>query len=227
MADVDRIPTGVDGLDELIQGGVPEQSVFLVSGGAGCGKTIFGLQYLMEGVENDENCLFISLEEAVEDIVSDAAVFGWDIEDAENITVNYVRVRSGESNFLDKVYNMIQDTDADRIVIDSISIMLGTYGGNEADKRNTLYDLLEYVQRSDATTLLTSEIREADTNTLSRYNVAEFVVDGVIRLYYEGIAEGTFRNAEVRKMRRTAHTPGTYPFKIEDDGIIIRTDSSL
>lgn len=230
MAEITRVSTGIPGLDDLVEGGFPEGSVTLVSGGAGCGKTLFCSQFLWNSLEDGKHCRFISLEEPIDDIKSDADVFGWDFEkheDEDALKVSYIKPAAGERGFLDKVNQLASEDDVSRLVIDSVSVMLGAYGGDEAEKRENLYSLIRSVKKSQATTLFTSEVRENSENTLSRYGVAEFVVDGVIVLYYSGVGEGTFRNLEVRKMRQTAHTPGTYPFKIDDDGIRVITDSAL
>lgn len=229
-SDVKRVTTGIPGLDNLVDGGLPEGSVTLVSGGAGCGKTLFSSQYLWNSLENGEHCRFISLEEPIEDIKADAQVFGWDFEKYEEenaLKVSYIKPAAGERGFLDKVNELASEDDVSRLVIDSISVMLGAYGGDEAEKRENLYGLIRSVKQSKATTLITSEIRENSGDSLSRYGVAEFVADGVIILYYSGVGEDTFRNLEVRKMRKTSHTPGTYPFKIDDSGIRVITESGF
>ncbi|MCK5063410.1 MAG: AAA family ATPase, partial [Candidatus Aenigmarchaeota archaeon] len=69
---INRVKTGVPGMDKLMEGGIPEGSVVLLSGGAGCGKTTFSCQFIMEGLNNGENCLYITLEESPEDIKKDA-----------------------------------------------------------------------------------------------------------------------------------------------------------
>jgi KaiC/GvpD/RAD55 family RecA-like ATPase len=229
-SDVQRVSTGINGLDDLIEGGLPEHSVTLVSGGAGTGKTILCSQFLWHGLQNGEKCRFISLEEPIDDIKSDAAVFGWDFsqyEESDDFEITYIKPTAGERGFLNKVKNLASDPDITRLVIDSVSVMLGAYGGNESEKRDNLYDLVRNIKQSSTTTLLTSEIPESENSSLSRYGVSEFVADGAIVLYYSGVAEGTFRNVEVRKMRKTNHTPGTYPFKITSDGINITTESGL
>lgn len=227
---VERISTGISGLDDLIEGGIPESSVTLIAGGAGCGKTIFCSQFCWHGLNNGEKCRFISLEEPVDDIKRDAKVFGWDFqkyEDDDQFKITYVKPAAGERGFLNKVMDLASDEDVSRLVIDSVSVMLGAYGGDESKKRDNMYDLIRTIKRAGVTTILTSEIREQEQGALSRYGVAEFVADGVIVLYYESVGEGSFRNLEVRKMRETAHTPGTYPFKITDDGIKVTSETAF
>lgn len=230
MTDVPRVSTGVDGLDELIEGGFPESSITLISGGAGCGKTIFCNQYLWDGLEKGEKVRYISLEEPIDDIMKDAQVFGWDFKkykDDDQYKIAYIKPSSGSRGFIDKVNELASDEGVNRLVIDSISVMLGAYGGTQAKKRDNLYDLVRNIKRAGPTTIMTSEIPENDEDALSRFNVSEFVADGVVVLYYTGVGEGTFRNLEVRKMRRTNHVPGTHPFKITDDGINVTKETGF
>ncbi|MDY6771315.1 MAG: ATPase domain-containing protein [Candidatus Nanohaloarchaea archaeon] len=228
--DVPRVSSGVKGLDNLIEGGFPKGSVTLISGGAGCGKTIFCNQYLWDGLQEGEKVRYISLEEPVDDIMGDAEVFGWEFRDYEEdgqFKIDYIKPSSGSRGFIDKINEMASEEGVSRLVIDSISVMLGAYGGTQAKKRDNLYDLLRNIKRAGPTTLLTSEIPENDEKALSRFGVSEFVADGVVVLYYTGVGEGTFRNLEVRKMRRTDHTPGTHPFQITDQGINLTSEAGF
>ncbi|MCJ7450733.1 MAG: hypothetical protein MUP58_03255 [Candidatus Nanohaloarchaeota archaeon QJJ-9] len=230
MTDIKRVSTGIKGVDKLVEGGFPESSITLVSGGAGCGKTIFCNQFLWEGLQNGEKVRFISLEEPVDDILADAKVFGWQFEDYEDsgqFKMEYIKPASGSHGFIDKISELASEGDVDRLVIDSVSVMLGAFGGTQAKKRDNLYDLVRNIKRAGPTTILTSEIPEDDETKLSRFKVAEFVADGVVVLYYTGVGEGTFRNFEVRKMRRTDHTPGTHPFEINDQGIKLKRDTGF
>jgi len=230
MTDVPRVQTGIKGLDNLIEGGVPKKSVTLISGGAGCGKTIFCNQFLWHGLKKGQKARYISLEEPVEDIMKDAQVFGWDFKKHErsgDFKITYITPSSGSRGFIDKIKELASEPGVERLVIDSVSVMLGAYGGTQAKKRENLYDLMRSVKDAGPTTIMTSEIPENDEKALSRFGVSEFVADGVVVLYYTGVGEGTFRNLEVRKMRRTNHTPGTHPFKITDKGIRLSKEAGF
>ncbi len=230
MTDVPRVQTGIKGLDNLIEGGVPEKSITLISGGAGCGKTIFCNQYLWHGLKKGQKARYISLEEPVGDIMKDAKVFGWDFkkyEDKGDFKITYITPTAGSRGFIDKIKELASEPGVERLVIDSVSVMLGAYGGTQAKKRENLYDLMRAVKKAGPTTILTSEIPENDEKALSRFGVSEFVADGVIALYYTGVGEGAFRNLEVRKMRRTNHVPGTHPFKITDKGIRLSKETGF
>lgn len=225
--DVIRLPTGIDGLDELIDGGIPKNAVVLISGGPGGGKTTFCSQFLAEGFEQGESGIYITMEEQPDEIVESAELIGFPFQNAienEDLKVEYVNPAKG-SGFLNKIEYYIDEIDADRIVIDSVSVM-GMYSDSAARIRERLYKIMKRLKRTGATALMTAEIPDSEKDAVSRFEVEEFVADGVIVLYYTGMEEGSFRSLEVRKMRKTDHTPGTYPFEIaEGDGITVRSTS--
>ena len=78
--EIKRLKTGVEGLDELIGGGIPEGSIVLVSGTPGTGKTILGMQFLCEGAKRGEMGILVSFEQEREDLVRQASMFGWDLD---------------------------------------------------------------------------------------------------------------------------------------------------
>ena len=222
-----RVKTGIPGFDGLIEGGLPDKSVILLSGGAGCGKTTFSCQFLLEGLKNGDNVLYITLEESPEEIKIDAMQFGHDFSKYEANgscrIVYYDPFELGE--LIDRMTDLINVNKVKRLVIDSIS-MLGLYLQEEYKIRKELYTLVNALKQTGCTTLMLSEIPE-NTKQLSRYGVEEFVADGVIVLYYMGIGEGVFRNVQVRKMRRTAHKNGTFPVSIGPKGMKIEKEESM
>jgi KaiC/GvpD/RAD55 family RecA-like ATPase len=222
-----RLSTGIPGLDDLIEGGFPEKSIVLLSGGTGCGKTTFSTQFLMEGLNKGENVLYITLEESPEDIKLDAMQYGHDFAKFEEEglcrIVFYDPFELGE--LISRMTDLINVNKVKRLVVDSIS-MLGLYLQEEYKIRKELYKLVNALKQTGCTTLLLSEIPE-DTKQLSRYGVEEYVADGVIVLYYMGIGEGVFRNLQVRKMRRTAHKNGTFPVSIGTKGMKVEKEESM
>lgn len=219
---VERISTGIPGLDELIEGGFPQGSVTLVSGGAGTGKTILCAQYLWHGLENGENCLFVTLEEEPEEIKADSAEFGWDFDEYEGdgFKMLYLNPFQDQGGFSDRIRDAIEDIDADRVVIDSTSTM-GMYSDDPGKIRERLYNLIRKLRDEDVTTILTSEIPNDEEGKVSRFGVEEFVSDGLIILQYISIGQEAFGNLEVRKMRKTDITKGIYETKIDSSGLHI------
>ncbi len=215
---VARVSTGIPKLDSLMEGGLLQSSVTMVTGGTGTGKTIFCLQFLWEGLQKGEPCVYLSLEEDAEEIKADARQFGWDLDPYEKKGLFRIMFHDPfETDVSSVLVNQIEYIKAKRLVVDSIS-MLGLYMKDQATVRKQLGKLMKSVKNTGCTSLVTSEIME-DSKALSRFGVEEFVVDGVIILNYLGIGEETNRSLQIRKMRRTGHGKDIYPFKIADRGI--------
>lgn len=220
---VERVTTGIPGLDELIEGGLPRGSVTLISGGAGTGKTIFCSQFLLQGLEQGEQCLFVTLEEEPEEILGDVKEFGWDFTEYEEngqFKISYLNPFSDSGGFSDHIMQYIEDIDADRVVIDSTSVM-GMYDESPGKIRERLYNLIRTIRREGVTAILTAEIPRGDHDQISRYGVEEFVVDGVIVLRGLGVGGEMGRRLRIEKMRRTDIAEDIFPMNISDDGITV------
>lgn len=220
---VERIETGIEGLDELVEGGLPKNSVTLVSGGPGTGKTLFCSQFLWHGLQRGDNCLFITLEEDDEDILDDAKEFGWEFEkysEDGKFAINYINPFRANSGFDKHIQEQIDDIDADRVVIDSTSV-IGMYSNGKGDVRRQLYELIKMLKSSDVTSIMTAEAPNDDSGRISRYGVEEFVADSVVVLHYMGIGGGIYRNVEVPKIRKTDQEKGSFPMKISDEGMSV------
>ncbi len=220
-----RVSTGIPGLDELIQGGFVKNSVNLVTGGTGTGKTILASQFLWEGIKRGEKCVFITMEQHPDDLKADVAQFGWNFSKYEKqglCTIDYLDPAQ-VNNLASAILNSVKTSGAKRLVIDSTSVV-GLTIENEMMIRRKLLGLVDAIKReADCTTLLTTEIEEGSEG-LSRWGVEEFVVDGVLALHYLGIGGEQFANIQIRKMRRTNHEKGFFPFHIGKNGIVIKPE---
>ncbi len=213
---VERVKTGIFGLDKLTQGGFVKGSSVLVSGETGTGKTIFCLQYLWEGLKNDESGVYITLEESAEEIKKDALVFGWDFEKYE---------KEGKFRIIEK--NVFEDTNleffeidelkAKRVVIDSVSL-LSLFIEDKSSMRNKMRELIKSLKERGVTVLLTSEIVGEG---FSRLGVEEFLADGIIVLKFTPIGTEAGRSLFIRKMRRTNHFEDMHPIQIGKKGLRI------
>ena len=219
----ERIPTGIPGLDNLIEGGFIKGSTVLISGAAGTGKTIFCSQYIMEGLKNGETCMFITLEEKPEDIIDDVKRFGWDFKkyiSSKKLFLDFqdpFQITDITSPLLDK----IQAHKVQRVAIDSTAVF-ELYYKEPAEIRKQLFKLLTGLKSIGVTSIITTELPE-EAKTLGKFGVEEFIVDGVIVLHYlEYTAGGTPRSLTVRKMRRTDHKTDLYSLVITDKGISLK-----
>lgn len=233
-----KIPTGVVGLDRMLGGGFPENSTIIVAGGPGSGKTILCTQFLMRGVLNGEDALFLSLGETKDRIQRNIEAFGWDLGQIVFINPVEKTARREPGPRLDSVLGStipktehVTETDViinlpsvtrlissslksntKRIVIDSLSTLKMFYG-DEVKKRRMLFRLMEFLIDSGCTCLLTSETTE-DAPSLENY-----ISDGVIKMH-TFIENGRKRRAiEIQKMRGTGFDEDMRPLKITNVGI--------
>jgi len=218
-----RMESGIPGLDPLIQGGFLQNSVNMVAGETGTGKTILCAQFLWHGLQKGDSCLYITLEEDPKDIMDDAMQFGWDFDKFEKKGLFKIIYHDPAqvNNLGSVIVDEIKRIDAKRLVIDSISVV-ALIVENASQTRKILYNIINTIKRTGCTAIVTSEMPEG-TKLLSRSGVEEFVVDGVIVLnYLEYAAGGLDRSLIIRKMRKTKHGKDVYPMDITAKGIVIK-----
>ncbi len=237
---MNRIKTGIEGFDKLIEGGLPEGRSFLISGATGTGKTIFAVQYLISGALQDEPGIYLTLDERPELIREDMLRFGWNmrkLEDEGKIkiidgTMAKIGIPSDEEfslpatgfdldKLLLELMRAIKKIHAKRVVIDSIPA-LGLNFETEHEIRNAVLKTVYLLSRAGVTTMLTTEINE-DSKQFGKYGVEEFVSDGVIMLHYMGIGTQSNRTLHIRKMRATKHSEDLHPIEIGDTGIKVHS----
>lgn len=214
---VSRVPTGVSGLDEVLNGGIPEKNLVLVSGGPGTGKTTLGLQFLIEGIKQGQNTVYVNMDERREKLVRNAKLFGWDIDRyTENESLVFVRPKIFDFKKAKReIDNLASRFDAERIVIDSFSVWSSS-SKSEPKRRKRLMELNQRLERLDATTLNISEAKSEDE---SENRVEEFAVDGIIKLYYARRGSTFQRGITVRKMRGSGHSHDIHPLEIGKNGV--------
>ncbi len=217
----ERIKTGIPGLDSLLGGGFLKGHTILVTGPAGAGKTIFSCQFIWEGLQKGENCMYITFEEIPEEIKHDALAFGWDFEKYEKKGKLIITHKDPfqTTDITTRLENEIIRQKITRVVVDSVSL-LGLYFKESHDIRRELYKLICALKATNATSVLTSETKE-DLEFAPRFGVEEYVADASIILFFTGIGESGFRSMQVRKMRNTKHSTNTHPFEIADRGLVI------
>jgi len=215
---MERIKTGIPGLDELIGGGIPEKDLVLLSGVCGAGKTVFGLQFLCS---TKEPGIYVSFEEELPQIKSTAGMFRWDVEKLEKgKNLRFLKYDPFKiEDIFEVIENNIRMMKAKRVVIDSVS-SLGIYVKDAADLRRMILQMSSMLRKNNCTSILISEILSG-RGSLSRFNVEEFVADGVILLHNILIAGEYRRGISVWKMRATDHSRKVHPYRITDKGIVV------
>lgn len=216
----ERIGTGITGLDKLVEGGFEKGSTILLSGNTGSGKTIFCCQYIWEGLKRGENCMFITFEESVEDLVKDGAGFGWDFrkyEKEKKLIMGFRTPFKKEDLFWFR--DDIKNNKIQRLALDSTAV-LSLFYKDPYDIRIKLFELVTSLKETGATSLLTTETTKP--GAISRFGVEEFIVDGVLLLQFISAGETCFRTMQIRKMRRTEHGMAVYPFQITKKGLTVQ-----
>ena len=231
MVDKDRVETGIPGLDSLIEGGLIRGSANLLAGTSGSCKTIFGCQFLWNGIKKGENGLYVTLEESPDDILKNMLRF--DIDFGNSIKTkkfNIVNINPGDITDISTfIFNQVKSINAKRLVLDSLTIAAMSWKERPEEFfkfRIKIFDLIKTLKKSGVTSLLISEVSKG-SDEISRFGFEEFVADGVIYLYYTKKENARFRGVEVLKQRGSKHSNRIVPITITKNGIEVHPDSDF
>lgn len=226
---MNRVKTGVPGLDELLEGGFPESSSILVSGGTGTGKSILCMEYLYRGAkEFGEPGVYITLEEGPHNLWWNMQRFKWDLLPLERSNMLKIYKFEPSINMKDeleeqtkRIVDKARQMNAKRMVIDSITAF--SFWIDDVSRiRYAIYELVEELRKINCTTILTCETA-GGKNDISRFGVEEFLVDGVIQLQFFP----PHRSLLVRKMRGTNHSKSIHPMEITENGLIVNDKEEI
>ncbi len=230
-AATERVPTGIPGFDELIEGGLRSRTIVLVEGGAGTGKSIFSTQYLYNGIiKYHQNGIYISFEEEKEDFFANMRRFGWDLArlEAEKKFLFLRYLPEQVEKVLAAGGGIIRDAvdsiSAKRIVIDSMTAF-SLLHDDELSKREALLTLFRIIKKWDCTTVVIGQTEMGDDDS-HHFDILEFECDGVIRLYHRLEHNIRQRMTEVYKMRGTKHAEKTFTMEIAKAGIIVYPENN-
>jgi KaiC domain protein len=231
-SDIPRIDIGIEGLDGMIQGGIPKRHLVVAIGSAGTGKTTFGLQFLHHGLEVGDTCIFITLEQSYRSIMDTADDRGWGFREYEDedrlavIDLDPVEMANSLDNIRNELPVLIEDFDADRLVLDSVSLLEMMYD-QPAKRRTEVFDFTRSLKEAGVTTMLTSEASE-DNPYASRHGIIEYLTDAVFVLQYvRGSTQETRLAVEIQKIRNANHSRETKPYEITRDGISVYQQANI
>ena len=227
-----RIRTGIQGFDDLIQGGLIPNRVYIVAGPPGAGKTTFGIHFLVQGAKEGERGLYVSLTEDPRNIIEDMSTFSFNLRrytlaglilfvDMGPLSLQYmnaVRNKSSmKSTYADEVFKkisaLVKMKDVKRIVIDSVLTL--KYGsGSDEDQNREIARFFRSLKDLKATTLILSEMTD-----LSNYSPEHYMAHGVIFLHNFLNGNTMTRALQVIKMRGTNHDCDMHKMEITTDGI--------
>lgn len=231
-----KTPTGINGLDEITQGGFPKGRPSLICGSAGCGKTLFGVQFLVKGITDyNEPGVFMSFEESSADLSENVKSLGFDLEKLKagnKLRVDHVRIdrseieETGEYD-LDGIFvrlnYAIDSIGAKRVVLDTIESIFGGLQ-NMTVLRSEIRRLFAWLKEKGVTAIITGERGDS---TLTRQGLEEYVSDCVILLDFRVIDQIATRRLRIVKYRGSTHGTNEYPFLIDTDGISVIPVTSL
>ncbi|MGA2624846.1 MAG: circadian clock protein KaiC [Bacteroidota bacterium] len=231
-----KSPTFIQGLDEITDGGLPKGRPTLVCGGAGCGKTLLGMEFLVRGVaQYNEPGVFMSFEETEEELAANVASLGFDLDRLvarKKLWVEHVKIeraeiqQSGEydlEGLFIRIHHAIESIGAKRVVLDTLESLFSGLP-NPLILRAELRRLLRWLKSKGVTTIITAERGDG---TLTRQGMEEYVSDCVILLDHRVNEQSSIRRLRIVKYRGSTHGTNEYPFLIDEDGFSVLPVTSL
>jgi len=237
--EVTRVHTGIEELDGFLTGGLPRNSVTLVSGTPGSGKSIMCFHYILEGLQNGETCLYLTSDERIESVIKQANELGFDFWSAvEKGQLKFMYVDLDKRSIHKDIEDEINSNDYTRVVLDSLTpvaeIPVWVSGVHEIEPtehskmakdmplgstpatRTHIRHILNILSKKDCTAVVTSEVPEG-SRSLSRDTISEFLVDGIILMDLDTTMDR--RKLTIRKMRATKHSLKPHDISITEGGI--------
>ena len=230
------MPSGIKGLDVITGGGLPKGRPALISGGPGCGKTLFAMEFVIRGVTDyNEPGVFIAFEEKIEDLKKNFKSIGFDLEDLikkKKLVLDHIFIdrseieETGEYNLeglFIRLGALIDEVGAKRIAIDTLEAIFSGFS-NEAILRSELRRLFLWLKDKGITAVVTGERGD---RTITKYGLEEYVADCVITLDHRVVNQIATRRLRIIKYRGSLHGTDEYPFLISSDGISVLPITSL
>jgi circadian clock protein KaiC len=231
-----KSPTSIQGLDEITGGGLPKGRPTLVCGGAGCGKTLFAMEFLVRGATvYNEPGVFISFEETEKELTANVASLGFDLHRLvaqKKIWLEHIQIERGEieaageydlKGLFIRIHSAIESIGAKRVVLDTIESLF-TALPNATIIRTELRRLFGWLKKKGVTAIITGE---RGNSSLTRQGLEEYVSDCVILLDHRVSEQSSIRRLRIVKYRGSTHGTNEYPFLIDEDGFSVLPVTSL
>ena len=237
--EVTRVHTGIEELDGFLGGGLPQNSVTLISGTPGSGKSIMCFHYILEGLQNGESCLYLTSDERIESVIKQANELGFNFWSAvEKGQLKFMYVDLDERSIHKVIEDEMKSNEYSRVVLDSLTpvaeVPVWVSGVHEiaptdhskitkdmpiesaTATRTHIRHILNIFNKKNCTVMVTSEVPEG-SRSLSRDTISEFLVDGIIKMDLDTAMDR--RKLTIRKMRATKHTLKPHDIQITEGGI--------
>jgi len=225
---IERVKTGIEGFDELMEGGIPKGNLILVAGQSGTGKSMFSFGFAYQGARMGETSIYLSLEEDPEEIVKRMRRVGCtDID--QLLTDGKLIILQGKmyefEELVDTIRNTIESSGAKRFVLDSVSL-LGIFFEKPYELRRGIMLISSMLKLMGCTSIFTSEI-PGGSQTYSTYGVEEFAADGIVALFHRVVGNIFIRAVSIVKMRGTGHSDIIHPVRLTASGFKIYSTETL
>ncbi len=233
---LNKAPTSIRGLDEITGGGLPKGRPTLICGDAGCGKTLFAMEFLVRGATvHNEPGVFISFEETEKELSANVVSLGFDLDDLiskKKIWLEHIFIDRGEielqgeydlKGLFVRIHHAIESIKAKRVVLDTIESLFSALP-NPTIIRTELRRLFGWLKKKGVTAVITAE---RGSSSLTRQGLEEYVSDCVILLDHRVSEQSSIRRLRIVKYRGSTHGTNEYPFLIDEDGFSILPVTSL
>ena len=226
-ASLTKMLTGIQGFDEITNGGLPRGRTTLVMGGPGCGKTVFALQALVNGAQQArEASVFVAFEESTTQIIANAATFGWDLPGLVKKKLFFLDarlspevVKAGEfdlAGMLNLLQAKVDQLQAKRIVFDGIDVLLNLLDDPIAERRE-IYRIRDWLAKTGLTGIITQKVGGLQGD--QHYSFLQFMVDCVVVLRHEVVDGSAFRNLRVKKYRGSGFSADEFPITLTAEAL--------
>ena len=235
-ASLPKCTTGIQGLDEITGGGLPKGRPTLVCGGAGCGKTLLGIEFLVRGAMlHNEPGVFLAFEETAEELAQNVRSLGFDLDDLiekKKLAVDYIHIERSEieetgeydlEGLFIRLGHAIDSIGAKRVVLDTLETLFSGLS-NVAILRAELRRLFRWLKEKGVTAIITAE---RGNGSLTRHGLEEYVSDCVLLLDHRVEGQISTRRLRIVKYRGSSHGTNEFPFLIDEGGISVLPITSL
>lgn len=235
---LEKIPTGIEGFDDITRGGLPRRRTTLLMGGPGCGKTVLALQILVNAARSHGTPgIFVAFEENARRVAANAESFGWKMRELEkkkqlffvDACLRSDVVKAGAfdlTGLLAGLEAVARDMGAKLIVFDAIDVLLNLLDDPAAECRE-LYRLHEWLSRNELTGIITTKVEENKPPTAQRYGFMPFMADCAVLLSQRVTDRVAARELRVLKYRGSAHVLNEVPFVIDTTGIEVGASNGV
>jgi circadian clock protein KaiC len=229
-----RMPTGIEGFDEIADGGLPRGGITVVMGGAGAGKTIFSLQVLARRASDSEPGILVAFEEPADRILANAASFAWGGEPLTT-TLQVIDAQLPQSVETSGEFDLIgllaivaaraKKAGAKLVVFDGLDVLLD-YLRDASLVRREAFRIRDWVHRSGMSALVTAKADAAEARPLAEYDFLQFMADCVVTMHHRVVHGTATRSARVAKYRGAAHSSNEFPVTITRAGLEVAASTT-